>query len=152
MLDILDDSKALPSLRLVSANRSYLGECFGDEYPSTELCEDLVQEAVNAKSDDIKCVISGIKRFEIRQDELTRSIPYKHDSTFQDLHVAKVGALQAEIALIQGVHITIFTSHDRNINHNRANKEAGMQLSLPRLYGQRNGYRSLMQRQATWKS
>ena len=109
LLDMLDDLKALPSLRSVSANQSYLSECFGEKYPSTELCEDLVQEAVNAMSDDIMCVISRIKQFEIWQDDLTRGISYKHDSALQDLHAAKVRALRAEIASIQGVSITIYT-------------------------------------------
>lgn len=110
LLDMLDDLKALPSLRSVSANQSYLSECFGDKYPSTEISEDLVQEAVNAKSDDIMCVISRIKRFEIWQDELTRSISFKQDSSLQDLHAAKVEALRAEIASIQGVRMTIYPS------------------------------------------
>jgi hypothetical protein len=109
LLDMLDNLKALPSLRSVSANQSYLGECFGEKYPSTKICEDIVQETINAMSDDIMCVISRIKRFEIWQDGLTRGNFYKHDSALQDLHAAKANALWAEIASIQSVSNTIYT-------------------------------------------
>jgi hypothetical protein len=105
LLDMLGDLKALPSLRSISDNQSYLSECFGDNYPSTELREDLIQEPMNALSDDIMCVLSRVKGFETWNDEMIRRGAYKDDAVVRELRTTKVQALRAEIGRIRAVRI-----------------------------------------------
>lgn len=103
LLDMLDDFNALPSLRSVSENQSYLSECFGDNYPSTELREDLVQEPVNATSDDIMCILSRIKAFEAWNDEMIKRGAYEEDADVRELRATRAQALRDEIACIRAV-------------------------------------------------
>ncbi len=106
LLNVLVKLDAFRSLRSLKPGRSYLSDCFGDNYPKKEVEEDLMQEPCHRKCDDILAILSNINDFEDWNDEF-----YEHghgDIMVQELRDAKIQALQGNISRVRAVSLSTY--------------------------------------------
>ena len=104
LLDMLSDRVSLTSFYTRSG--SYLQECFGEQYPTSELNHDLQQEAGNLKLLDIMSVLGQIVTFERWQRNMDLENSGPASAMINELRITKIRLLQAEIARIRAVYLS----------------------------------------------
>ena len=115
LLRTLKDLNAFPLLRGSKKGHSYLSECFGENYPASEIEEDLLQEPCHIKCDDVLSILISINAFDTWNDEVSHLI--HTDSMVRGLRGARIQALRADIARIRAVscsaplHYAYFCQH-----------------------------------------
>lgn len=97
LLDELSDRVSLTSFYANSG--SYLEECFGEEYPTSELKQDLQQEAGNLKLLDVMTILGQITTFQVWE----RDVFSDDNGTMKELRTTKIRLLHAELARIRAV-------------------------------------------------
>jgi hypothetical protein len=113
LIDMLADHVSLSSFYTNSG--CYLEECFGDQYPNSELKQDLQQEGGNLKLLDIMTTLCEIITFEVwDRDALS-----ENNIVVRELRTTKIRLLQAELARIRAVRISLSISTPANLRWNR---------------------------------
>jgi hypothetical protein len=100
LIDGLSDRVSLSSFYANSG--SYLEECFGDQYPTSELKQDLQQEAGNLKLLDVMTILGQIITFQTWD----RGTFTNNNSMMNELRTTKIRLLQAELGRIRAVGVS----------------------------------------------
>lgn len=100
LIDGLSDRVSLSSF--YSNSGSYLKECFGEQYPMSELKQDLQQEAGNLKLLDVMTILGQIATFQTWD----RDAFSDDNGMMKELRTTKIRLLQAELARIRAVCVS----------------------------------------------
>lgn len=121
LISVLIDLDGLSSLRVVSGGQSYLSACYGDNYPATELQDDLRQEPCHTKCDDVLSIFSSLNCFETWDEEHPMG---SGDPMLEELRSTKVQTLRANLSRIRAVSISNYSDsgklsllYDRSVQY-----------------------------------
>jgi hypothetical protein len=100
LIDGLSDRVSISSFYANSG--PYLEECFGEQYPTSELKQDLQQEAGNLKLLDIMTILGQLTTFQTWD----RDAFSDDNGMMKELRTTKIRLLQAELARIRAVCVS----------------------------------------------